>query len=103
MEREADEWARDHQELIRLDAERIQAELDWERFKAEEEVVTNAYYAELDQETEDEDGCERCGLKYCNGPCNECGECSQCVCAELESLRRYNATPLEERCGPWTA
>jgi hypothetical protein len=26
-----------------------------------------------------------------------------CVCAELASLKRYNATPMEERCGPWTA
>lgn len=39
---------------------------------------------------------------------DECpGGCGQpayaCVCAELVSLRRYNATPLEERCGPWTA
>jgi hypothetical protein len=38
----------------------------------------------------------------------ECpGGCGQpayaCVCAELDSLRRYNATPMEERCGPWTA
>lgn len=26
-----------------------------------------------------------------------------CTCAELASFRHYNAIPLEERCGPWTA
>lgn len=37
----------------------------------------------------------------CQGGCGETER--NCVCAELASLRRYNATPLEERCGPWTA
>lgn len=33
-----------------------------------------------------------------------CGESERgCVCAELVSLAKYNATPLEDRCGPWTA
>lgn len=38
----------------------------------------------------------------------ECpGGCGQpvyaCTCAELASWQRYLATPMEERCGPWTA
>ncbi len=63
---------------------------------------------------EPEDICYSCGKPESQCICTEdddrdiCdGICGQpayaCTCAELASFRRYNATPLEERCGPWTA
>jgi hypothetical protein len=64
------------------------------------------------------DDCSRCGYPESICVCSDddydddqpdecpggCGETEQaCVCSELASLRKYNATPMEERCGPWTA
>ena len=62
--------------------------------------------------------CIGCGNEYNSCSCDdaddyderddEClGGCGQpayaCTCAELASWNRYLATPMEERCGPWTA
>jgi hypothetical protein len=70
--------------------------------------------------------CPSCGLdiRDCRGECQDtyedlsdeddnyqddecqggCGETEKnCSCAEIISRRRYDATPMEERCGPWTA
>lgn len=61
----------------------------------------------LDEDVEDD--CRMCGFPVsqcdCQQECsNGCGQPAYaCPCAELASLRRHNATPLEERCGPWTA
>jgi hypothetical protein len=37
----------------------------------------------------------------CEGGCGQ--PARYCVCAEMDSLRRYESLPMEEREGPWTA
>ena len=91
---------------------------------ASEKAEEDAYYAQLEEQMDLHDTfCHACNNDKCvcydiaDEP-DDCaidddedeiceGDCGQpayaCTCAELASWRKYNATPMEERCGPWTA
>ncbi len=92
-----------------------QLDLEWNEIQQDSYDDTyeydDAYSASFDDEEDEDLGCTDCGEYSCQGDCERpemcpggCGERERnCVCPELASLRRYNATPLEERDGPWTA
>lgn len=107
-------------EVAELRAEQaLDAQLDQQWEELEHQYDLDVYESEDsysvsfgEEDDSDEDPpCTGCGNYDCRGDCEEpdecpggCGELERnCVCAELASLKQYNATPLEERAGPWTA
>lgn len=78
-------------------------DLHWDQaYLCQECGGDNRVCHELHEEDDDfDDGYYDQDKGICPGICGQPADA--CTCAETESLRKYNATPLEERDGPWTA
>lgn len=70
-----------------------------EHLSTEPMTYVDCCLAQLNDEPSEAD--DREDDEECAGGCGQ--PAYACTCAELASWKRYLATPMEERCGPWTA